>query len=267
MVDLAAYFARLSLPAPSRPDLAALRAIVFAHATRIPFENLDAWRGRAVDLHPDALERKLVRDRRGGWCFEHNGLLGRVLRQLGYDVTDYGARVLFGQAIDAVTPRTHRLLGVELAEGLHFVDVGFGGLSLTGVVAHAPDVEQATPHEPCRVVERDGDLFLQCLIREDWQTLYRFDRHPQRDVDFEAANFQLAHDAKSLFRTTLIAARATPTSRLTLRDREFTEHHRDGRSEKRLLANGSEVLDVLAREFGIALDGIDGLRERAASLG
>ena len=265
MIDLASYFSRIALTAPPCPDEAALRAIVLAHAMHIPFENLDAWRGRTVDLRPEAIERKLVHERRGGWCFEQNGLLGAVLRQMGFDVTDYAARVLWGRPTDAITPRTHRLLGVKLPEGLHYVDVGFGGLTPTGVLAHAPGVEQVTPHEPMRLVEREGDLFMQALVRSEWLTLYRFDHHPQRPVDFEAANFQLVHDPASYFRNKLIAALATPTGRLALSDRELAIHHTDGSSERRTLARGQQVLDALARDFGISLAGVDGLGERFAA--
>jgi N-hydroxyarylamine O-acetyltransferase len=264
--DLDAYLRRIGLARPARSDLVALRAIVFAHATHIPFENLDAWRGRAVDLDPAAVERKLVADGRGGWCFEQNGLLGDALRTLGFAVTDLAARVLWGRALDEITPRTHRLLAVDIDGTRHLADVGFGGLTLTGTLLLDEGREQATPHETCRLIRLDGDWLLQARVRDEWWPLYRFDLQPQRAVDFEAANFQLVHDPASRFTQLLACARATPRHRLTLRDLEFAVHHAGGRTERRLLAGVPELLQVLEREFGLPVDRIPGLAARAASL-
>jgi N-hydroxyarylamine O-acetyltransferase len=95
--DLSAYFARISYAGPREPTLAALRGIVGAHATSIPFENLDVLLGRPIRLDPGALLDKLVRHRRGGYCFEHNTLLLRVLEALGFAVEGLAARVIWGR--------------------------------------------------------------------------------------------------------------------------------------------------------------------------
>ena len=78
---------------PREPTLDTLRGLVFAHATSVPFENLDVLLGRGVSLADDDVERKLVTDRRGGYCFEQNSLLLRALSALGFEATPLSARV------------------------------------------------------------------------------------------------------------------------------------------------------------------------------
>ena len=70
---------------------------------------------------------------RGGYCYEQNGLFSQVLETIGFGFTPLAARVLWRQAEDALTPRTHKLLLVRLGEDLVLADVGFGGAVCTGV--------------------------------------------------------------------------------------------------------------------------------------
>lgn len=266
MQQLDAYFRRVGLTARDCRGLDGLRAVVLAHATRIPFENIDAWVGRAVDLDPAAVARKLLTQRRGGWCFEHNLLLGQVLRALGFEVTDLAARVLYNRPPGAVPPRTHRLLRVEVDGAPRIADVGFGGLTLTGVLDLQAGRVQGTPHGAFRLVEARGGWVLEADVRGTWSPLYWFDLHPHLPVDFEAANFQLAHDPASLFRQVLMAARATDEVRLVLRDLDFSLHRMDGSTGRRRLSGPEELLRVLDREFGIDAAGVPGFLERAARL-
>ena len=92
-IDLEAYLARIGYTGSRATDFATLAAIHAAHAGVIPFENLDILLGRLIATDPPSIERKLVRDRRGGYCFEQNALLGAALRQLGFAVTPLIGRV------------------------------------------------------------------------------------------------------------------------------------------------------------------------------
>src|SRR4051812_2657821 len=80
--DLASYLDRIGYAGPRRPDLPTLQGIIAAHATSLPFENIDALLGRGIRLDTDSLMNKLVRDGRGGYCFEQNTLLLHALRGL-----------------------------------------------------------------------------------------------------------------------------------------------------------------------------------------
>src|SRR5439155_533693 len=124
-------------------------------------------------LTPEALVDKLVQQRRGGYCYEQNGLFSHVLETIGFDFTPLAARVLWMQSDDALTPRTHKLLLVNLHEGLVLADVGFGGAVCTGVLDLVPEVAQSTPHERFRLVEVNGQWRQQIEIGGEWRSTYQ----------------------------------------------------------------------------------------------
>jgi N-hydroxyarylamine O-acetyltransferase len=231
-----------------------LAGVVRHHAGAIPFENLDAFLGRAVSLAPGDVERKLVVGGRGGWCFEQNLLLGAALRAMGFAVTDLAGRVLWNRPPDAVTARTHRLLGAEADGRRWLVDVGFGGHTITAPLDLALEGAQQTTHEPFRITRHAGDYLVESLIREVWQPLFRFDLQPQLPVDFEAANYQLAHDPASHFTQVLIASRVSSGGRHVLRGRELAFHEPGGGTRRETLAGADAVIAALDDVFGIELE-------------
>lgn len=120
-------------PLRSTADLATVRAIVAGHTRSTAFQNLNPFTGREVDLDPDALTAKLVHGGRGGYCFEHNLPLRSALDGLGHRTMVLTGRVAWGRPDDAPPlPRTHVPLRIDLAEGPHLVDVGFGGRAPPG---------------------------------------------------------------------------------------------------------------------------------------
>ncbi|HJV62964.1 MAG TPA: arylamine N-acetyltransferase [Albitalea sp.] len=268
-IDLDAYLRRIGWNGALRPDLATLRSLAGAHAAAIPFENLSPLLGEPVPLDLPSLEDKLVRRGRGGYCFEHNQLFAEVLRAIGFTVSGLAARVLWNRPPDAVTARSHMLLRVELPDVPavpHLVDVGFGGLTLTGALRLEPDVEQATPHEPFRLLQHDGDWRMQARLRGQWQTLYRFDLQRQHAVDYEVANHFVSTHPQSQFVHRLMCARSAPLQRLALLDRELTVHPRQGESERRTLSTMEELCAVLERDFLVTLPPGDALLRRLRSL-
>jgi N-hydroxyarylamine O-acetyltransferase len=150
--DLAAYFSRIGYRGPRTPTVEVLHALTAAHAQTIPFENLDVLLGRGIDLAPEAVFDKLVRRRRGGYCFEHNGLFFDVLTALGFAVRPLSARGRILPPQGQIPPRTHMLLEVHIGGERWLTDVGVGALSLTSAIRFAIDEEQHTPHEPRRIV-------------------------------------------------------------------------------------------------------------------
>ncbi|OOK72846.1 arylamine N-acetyltransferase [Mycobacterium kansasii] len=129
-LDLNTYFERIGYRGPTEPTLAVLRAVVSAHTRAIPFENLDPLMGVPVDdLSPESLMDKLVHRRRGGYCYEHNGLIGEVLAELGFRPRRLAGRVVWMAPPDAPLPaQTHTVLAVTFpgSDGPYLVDVGFG---------------------------------------------------------------------------------------------------------------------------------------------
>lgn len=253
MIDLDAYFARIGHAGDRSPTLATLRALHRAHPAAIAFENLDPFMGRPVPLDPASLMDKLVRRGRGGYCQEQNHLFRGVLEALGFRVTGLAGRVLQGRAAGTVGGRTHMALLVDLPEGRHIADVGFGGMTLTAPVRLDTEVPQETPHERFRVMGFEEGYRLDAEIGGAWEALYRFDLVPQYPVDYEIANFYVSTAPTSPFVTGLIAARAAPDRRLALAGARFAVHHLGGPTERRELESSAALRRVLEEEFLIAL--------------
>jgi len=251
MLDLDAYFRRIGYAGDRTPTLATLAALHELHPTAIPFENLDTLRGAPIRLDVDSLQRKLVLQRRGGYCFEQNLLFTHVLTALGFRVTGLSARVLWERADDAPRPRTHMALLVPVDGDSYVCDVGFGGLTMTGPLRLATDAEQPTPHETFRLARAGGEYTPQACVRGDWRSLYSFDLQQQLQTDIEVLNFFVAEHPDSPFKSRLMAARRDGNRTLKLRDAELTIQHRDGVRQQRVLGGVRELRRVLGELFQI----------------
>lgn len=252
-LDLDAYLQRIGFVGPRSPDLATLKAVVLAHAQGIAFENIDPFLGREVHLDVESLQRKLVHGGRGGYCFEQNLLLEHALRSLGYQTTGLAGRVLWMRPEGAVTTRSHMLLRVDLDGKTYLVDVGFGGMTLTGVLEFESDLVQPTPHESYRLLRDDDTFLMQTCVGDRWRTLYRFDLHPELLPDYDMTNWYLSNHPQSQFVTGLIVARPDVGRRYALRGAELTEHHLDGRVDRRTLSDVGELRGELEETFGLTL--------------
>ena len=252
MIDLDAYFRRIGYSGARVPTLETLRALHLQHPLAIPFENLDPLLGRSVRLEPDALERKLVAGRRGGYCFEQNLLFAHALRSLGFAVGYLAARVIWKAGDHERRPRTHMLLLVQLGEGAYLCDVGFGALTLTAPLRLEANAEQSTPHEPFRVRSEARDYAMEARLGEEWRPLYRFDLQEQRQVDIEVLNYYISTHPDSQFRTRLMAARPTAGGRLTLSNNVLTRYGA-GEVERSTLGSAAELRSALALTFGVEL--------------
>ena len=265
-IDLDAYFQRIGYAGARTPTLETLRAIQLRHTETIAFENLNPLMRWPVRLDIESLQQKLVRDGRGGYCYEQNLLFSHVLKALGFQVTGLAARVLWNEPDAAITPRSHMLLYVELHEKPYIADVGFGILTPTGPLRLEPDIEQATPHEPFRLIRAGQEFVMQAKIRGDWKTLYRFDIQEQLLPDYEVSNWYVSTHPDSLFVTGLMAARPAKDCRYALRNNELAVHHLDGSTERRILTNVVEMRGILENAFCITLPDVPELDAGLARL-
>ncbi len=230
--DLDAYLARIGHAGDRRPTLDVLRALHLAHARAIPFENLDPFLHRPVPIDLPSVTAKLLSGTRGGYCFEQNLLFMEALRALGFAVVSLSARVVLGRPADAMTPRTHMLLRVDL-DGVGWIaDVGFGGTTLTAPVRLDAEGAQETPHGRFRL-RRLGDAFVEeILMPTGWASLYRFDLSPTPPVDHEVANHYVSTAPASHFRHRLTVARPLAVGRAVLLNDRLTLYGPDGVRER-----------------------------------
>ncbi len=253
-LDLNGYFDRINYRGAAEPNLDVLQALVTAHTRAIPFENLDPVLGAPVDdLSPAALTNKLVHRRRGGYCYEHNGLMGYVLAEIGFRVRRLAARVTWMLPPDAALPaQAHTVLAVTFrgSQGSYLVDVGFGGQTPTSPIRIETGSVQQTTHEPYRLEDRGEGLVLAALIRGEWQPLYEFSTRTAPEIDLKVSSWFVSTHPSSHFVTGLTAARVTDDARLNLAGRNLAIHRADG-SEKLRLHDAAAVIEVLNDRFGI----------------
>jgi N-hydroxyarylamine O-acetyltransferase len=255
-LDVDAYLRRIDYAGGLAPSRATLEALHRAHVTHIPFENLDIALGRPILLDVASLQAKLVAGRRGGYCFEQNLLFSAVLQALGFVVTQLAARVRLGA--DALRPRTHMTLRIDVDGGGWLADVGFGA---AGPLLPVPfDGVRSRQHAwTYRIAEEGDQRVLQSFRGERREDLYAFTLEPQHRVDYELASHYTSTHPASPFTRIVTAQQVGPDVRRALRDLEYSE---DDGSEitRRTLVDEAEVLDVLAGTFGLRLPA--GLRLR-----
>jgi N-hydroxyarylamine O-acetyltransferase len=243
-----AYLARIGTARPARADAAALAELQLRHLLAVPFENLSIHLGEPIVLDQEALADKVVRRRRGGFCYELNGAFAALLSALGFTVTLLAARVFGADGLGP--PFDHLALRVDDGDGGSWLaDVGFGRHS------HHPlrldlDAEQADPGGTFRVTRTaDGDLD----VARDGEPQYRVEPRARLLGDFEATCWWHQTSPKSHFTRSLVCSLLTQTGRVTLSGRTLVETVADRRHE-RTLAGDAEVLGAYRERFGIVLD-------------
>ena len=257
--DPATYLGRLGYRTPPSPTLETLQALQLRHTSAFAFETIDTLLRRPVPVDLPTLERKLLGDGRGGYCFELNRLFLALLQHLGFEATALAGRVIEG---DAPLARTHLLLLVKVDGEPYAVDVGFGGMVPTAPLRLHGEEPQATPHEPYRIVATADGYLLRTQVLGQWRDLYTFDLQRQLDIDLEMGSWYVSTHPGSPFIGQLRAARTDgPQVRKTLRDGSFAIHRIGAPSERHELADAEAVLRVLQEELGLRVPPGPALRD------
>lgn len=247
-MDLTTYAARTGYTGDFAPTLDTLRELHFAHATHIPFENLDVLLGRPIRLDPEGLWEKMVLGRRGGYCFEQNSLFSAVLEASGFRIRRLSARVRLGTT--GIRPRTHMLFLAEASGEQWLCDVGFGGDCLLHPLPFRPGevAEQFTWRY--RIVHEGGVYALQSWRPGGWIDLYAFSLEPTYAPDYEVANYFTSSHASSIFRKMLRVHLPGPETSLMLINRTLTVRTSAGVTDMPV-ADDEALLAVLAERFGL----------------
>ena len=250
MFDRDAYLIRIEYQGPATPSVEALRGLHRAHVMTVPFENLNIHLGRPVSLDPSDLFRKIVVERRGGYCFELNGLFALLLEDIGFTVTRLAARVLYG--MEGMRPRSHQLLLVHLGEERWLADVGFGGQGLREPFPFMAGLEQRQGPDQFRLAtDERKESVLQWHMEETWVDLYSFALDPWLPVDYSFANYYHSHSPDSLFTQQRICTMPTPEGRTSLIDNVLKVRGRDGKQERHVA--DEEYKQLLQQHFGLII--------------
>ncbi|WP_329429272.1 arylamine N-acetyltransferase [Streptosporangium sp. NBC_01495] len=242
------YLDRFDMVRPTEPDVQSLRALQLAHLKAVPFENLSIHLGEPIALEPDALFDKIVVRRRGGFCYELNGLFAELLTALGYRVTLLAARVFGGGGVPGPL-FDHLALRVDLDEPW-LVDVGFGDFS-DGPLRLDERAEQKDGGGAFRIGLAPGDHG-DLDVTHNGDPGYRLTARPYELADFVPMCWWQATSPRSHFTRSPVCSMRTSRGRTTLRDRKMI-HTVDGERTERVL-DEIELLPAYLDHFGITLD-------------
>ena len=260
-MDIDAYLGRIGLTDRPPPTLEGLKALHRAHLAAIPYENFDVQLGRPVTIAVPAIYDKIVGRRRGGWCYEMNGLFGWALGELGFKVTRATGAVMRAAAGDAVIGN-HLVLRVDLPEGVHLADVGFGdGPNEPFAVREGTFDSNGFPY----AVERTGDGWWRLVNHPaGGAASFDFDPHPADETRLAAKCDELQTAETSVFVQNAVAFRQTPGAIDVLRGRVALRIRPDGIG-KRLIENADDLVATLKDVFALDLPEAAGLWDKIAA--
>ena len=257
-IDLDAYLARIQWGGATRPTLETLAGLLRSHMRHIPFENLDVLLGKDIDLDLGAVERKLVRAHRGGYCFEHGTLFAAALETIGFAPVRHAARVVL-LASRTEVPRTHMFLTVPLPEGRFVVDPGFGSLAPEVPLAlderSAPDAGTAS-HWMAR---EDGHHVMRARREGEVVDCWTSTLEVENPSDFVVANHYVSTHPASAFRNRLLLRALTDRGGVAVMNRTVTVRE-DGRSRSIELADRRALRALLVEYFGFDLPDVEQIR-------
>lgn len=245
--DRMAYLARIGYRGATEPSPAVLADLQLAHLLAVPFENLSIHTGEQIRLRSDWLFDKVVRRRRGGFCYELNGLFAELLVDLGFPVERLAARVFRDDGSLGI-PLGHLCLRVIAGGQAWLVDVGFGD-NFALPLALDDAREQGDGRRRYRI-EPDGD---ERVLWAEARRSYRFGLTPLALADFEPGRHYHTTSPESHFTAHRVISLLTPDGRVTLRDDRLIVTAGDDKHEEPV-AGAGEWRRLAAERFGIDLD-------------
>jgi N-hydroxyarylamine O-acetyltransferase len=245
-LNLDSYLTRIAYTGDRTPSATTLRAIMRAHVAAIPFENIDVQLGRPISGDPSAIFAKIVENRRGGWCFEQNGLLAWALEKMGFDVTRVAGGVM-RVAMGDVVLGNHLALIVTLDQPW-LVDTGFGG-SLAEPIPLEAGAHRHAPYD--LTLAEVGDGYWRYEERAHANPFsFDFRAEPAAPPRLAAQQARLQSDPDSPFVQNLVVQRRIGDTHLSLRGRVFTETDAEGTKET-LIEDADTLVATLRDHFGL----------------
>ena len=250
-MNIKAYLDRINYHGSLAPTAETLRGLQVAHLSAVPFENLSIHAKEPIVLEDQALFTKIVERRRGGFCYEANGLFAALLRELGFDVVMLSAGVANGEG--TFGPDFDHMALMVLSDQRWLVDTGFGDSFLEPLLLDDRG-EQVQGERAYRI--RDDGVHL-ILARRDngkeWEPQYRFTLQPREYADYAEMCHYHQTSPESHFTRARICSLPTREGRITLNEMRFITTSKNGGRQERILASQEERTDILRQHFGIEM--------------
>ena len=254
-MDASAYLQRINYDGPVTASAETLRQLHLAHLLSVPFENLSIHWREPIVLSDEALFEKIVRRRRGGFCYELNGVFAALLRSLGFNVRMLSAEVANNEG-EFGLPFDHMTLMVTL-EDRWLADVGFGESFREPLLLDERDPQiqgdEAFRIEETGGIEETGTYLVLSRRSEtgDWQPQDRCTLQPYDYADFADMCRYHQTSPQSHFTQKRICSRATLDGRVSLSEMRLITTR--GREREELeLADKAEYEKILREQFGIS---------------
>lgn len=251
---LDSYLERIHYRGGREAHATTLRDIHMAHTLHVPFENLDVFYRRPIPLDGASLHQKIVTARRGGYCFEMNGIFSLALREMGFKVENLLARV----SVDGIhyTTKTHQAILVKTGGAKWLADVGFGNDGLIAPLLLEENTEQKQFAHTYRLIAHPTlGYVLQKKRGDRYHPLYAFTLEACSPDDFLMANHFTATFPESFFLTMRMCTLPTEDGRITLTDSHFKVVQEDKVAETPI-THESQFSTILKQRFGLDLDSI-----------
>ncbi len=216
--NLSAYLQRIEA-APyengSTINIDYIKYLMRCQLFRIPFENIDVQQGKIISLNPDDIFKKIIENKRGGYCYELNGLFAMALQSLGIRYQFVAARPMF---YPVLRPKTHMALVVNFSGEYWLCDLGFGSYGIREPVSLQQLNEPISQDFDHFMLTKDntGEYLLQALIDNKWTNQYAFNLSPQLWIDFSPANYLNSTHPEAIFVQKLLLIQHSETERMTL---------------------------------------------------
>ena len=249
--DLQAYCERIGYQGELHNDLATVSALMRQQLFTVPFENLDVQAGKVVSLIPEDIVDKIVRRRRGGYCYEVNGLFAMVLESLGIPYQFAACRPMF---YPVLRPRTHMALIAQIEGKAWLCDLGFGSQGIRAPLALDETGREIHQDSDCFLLERpnEQEYLLKARVDGAWANQYGFDLWPQHWIDFMPANYLNSTHPETIFVQKLLVMLLNPEGRTTLLG-DRLKQVRGGQSTESIVSL-AEIEVLLKETFGLSLD-------------
>lgn len=252
-MDVSAYFRRINYQGSTQASLATLQALQLQHLLSVPFENLDIHRGVEIRMDLEHIYQKVIINRRGGWCFELNGLFYGLLQRLGFEVRRISSRV-YNEDRDFLGPELDHLATIVSIDGREYLsDVGFGKFT-AGPLLMETDLEQTDRLGIFYLKALDETTFDVFLKTEQKDVLqYRLDQRARDFREFAPMCHFLQTSPDSHFTQKRLASLMLPNGRVTLTGDELKITHL-GSVQTTKLKDETAILAALQEYFGIVFD-------------
>ncbi|MDY0131031.1 MAG: arylamine N-acetyltransferase [Desulforegulaceae bacterium] len=236
-------------------DFDFLCQLVSRHLATFAFSSVGCLLGHDLPLDFDSLFSRILVNRRGGYCFEHNGFFYEILEELGFSPELYLARVIYGQ--DTHPGLTHRLSIVKCQGQSYVLDVGFGPYC-PRVPVPMSGAETNDGHKVFRIHEkRQGEYHIQVLKDNDFFSLYRFELARYGQSDCEIGHFYSHRHPDAPLVNLLVASRVLGNETRLLNNLEYSVS-RGNKKETIQVSSSQQLIQILTKELDIQITDEEG---------